>query len=440
MRFQDSSKRFGDIRSGGTQNQTADQLFQKLQRDVRELQDRRETLESATVEREMHLEKLQSWENSDRATTEDDVLHKRDQVHDMEDNVKHLQNQLDASLERNTKLVVFRQASTMALTKLREREDEMDKLLQEKRRITKLTEEKEQELRASGRGAAAGKPGKADLKKYGAVVRDKVEKYKKMREELSIVRAELVVLQRTEQVLKARHNNIDEFNAELEKSKGVEGYRGTQRALEDMAEKTNQIDETKGLTLEQISTMVEQITREFKTQQAKLQPLMAQLKKTRGIFQDVEATYLDKKSVYDKVAVGLEMEKSALEKECDSYQEECLREESRFHYLNSLTSIARIKLDRAEQESKWQNGDGRLMRDFSSFKDLYSNKLNQQEQLTKQLRKRQKELKENSGVMTNQKSNFLNLQALLDAKLMCENGNRSMGGIAIAEAKTNENY
>ena len=42
--------------------------------------------------------------------------------------------------------------------------------------------------------------------------------------------------------------------------------------------------------------------------------------------------------------------------------------------------------------------------------------------------------------MTNQKSNFLNLQALLDAKSMCESGQQSMGGIAIAEAKTSEAY
>lgn len=101
------------------------------------------------------------------------------------------------------------------------------------------------------------------------------------------------------------------------------------------------------------------------------------------------------------------MEKQTLERECDSFQEECLREESRFHYLNSLSTIARIKLDRAEQEKKWQAGDGRMMRDFAHFKDLYAHKLTQQEQLTKALRKKQKELKENSGVMTNQKTIFL---------------------------------
>ncbi len=55
-----------------------------------------------------------------------------------------------------------------------------------------------------------------------------------------------------------------------------------------------------------------------------------------------------------------------------SFQEDAIREESRYHSLNCLVSIARIKLDRAEQEKKWQEGNGRMLRDFASFKDLYT--------------------------------------------------------------------
>jgi anion-transporting ArsA/GET3 family ATPase len=101
------------------------------------------------------------------------------------------------------------------------------------------------------------------------------------------------------------------------------------------------------------------------------------------------------------------MEKQTLEKECNQFQEECLREESRYHQLQNLINITKIRYDRCEQEKKWQHGQGRLMRDFASLKELYTNKLAQQEQLTKQLRKRQKELKENSGALTNQKTNFM---------------------------------
>eukprot|EP00975_Prorocentrum_lima_P020823 4379385-Prorocentrum_lima.AAC.1 len=66
------------------------------------------------------------------------------------------------------------------------------------------------------------------------------------------------------------------------------------------------------------------------------------------------------------------MEKQALERDCNQCQDEALREESRYHFLNNLIAITRIKLDRCEQEKKWQNGQGRMMRDFACLRDLYA--------------------------------------------------------------------
>jgi hypothetical protein len=53
-------------------------------------------------------------------------------------------------MDRNPKLVVFRQASTVARKKLNEKVDELDKLLDEKRLVQKLYEEKENESRLQG--------------------------------------------------------------------------------------------------------------------------------------------------------------------------------------------------------------------------------------------------------------------------------------------------
>ena len=61
-----------------------------------------------------------------------------------------------------------------------------------------------------------------DYEKYGKQVLTKVNEYKLKRKEQDNLRAELVVLQRTEQILKSRHKNLDEFLSELERKKGVE--------------------------------------------------------------------------------------------------------------------------------------------------------------------------------------------------------------------------
>ena len=321
LRFSDAAKRLSELKKNSIRNQSAEQILSKLQNDVKELNERKDQLDNTINEKEIHLEKLQSWDSNDRITTDDDVYQKKDDVHQLEDQIAIVQDKLDAALERNTKLVVFRQASTMALKKYREKEDEVEKLQEELRRLSKHMEEKDNELKAQGKSSSNNnKLGTKDLKKYGAVVREKIEKYKKMREELSNLRAELIVLQRTEQILKSRHKNLDEFLIELEKQRGIEGYRETQRQMIEMTEKTAEIDQLKGSTLEDISQMVEQITREFKNKQTQLQPLIQELKNVRQEYMDVESIYQEKRIVYDKVAINLDMEKQSLEKECNNFQ------------------------------------------------------------------------------------------------------------------------
>lgn len=245
-----------EARSSGGQNLSAEEILAKLHKEVKELATRREVIESTIVDREAYLDKLQSWDvGMDRVLTEQDVREKRMQVQEMEDEITNYQERLDAVMERNTRLGTYRQASAMALRKLREKEEEIEKLNDEKRRINRQIDEKEAALRAQGK-AMSRVPGKMDIKKYEATLRDKIVRYKKMREELSSLRAELVTLQRTEQILKSRHKNLDDFLADLEKRQGVEGYRDTQRELIEMTEKAAEVDQMKGSTLDQISTMV----------------------------------------------------------------------------------------------------------------------------------------------------------------------------------------
>ena len=51
-----------------------------------------------------------------------------------------------------------------------------------------------------------------------------------------------------------------------------------------MTDKVAEVDQMKGSTLEDISSMVDQINREFKNKQAQLQPLMAELKVGNSLF------------------------------------------------------------------------------------------------------------------------------------------------------------
>jgi hypothetical protein len=52
-------------------------------------------------------------------------------------------------------------------------------------------------------------------------------------------------------------------------------------------------------------------------------------------------------------------------------QSEALQEESRYHTLAALRSIADARVLTVDQEARWQAGDGRLLPDFKCLKDLY---------------------------------------------------------------------
>ena len=82
-----------------------------------------------------------------------------------------------------------------------------------------------------------------------------------------------------------------------------------------------------------------------------------------------------------------------LETECDDLQNECLQEESSYHYLNCLSQIAAAGLEKVQQEEKWTAGQGRLLPEFQNFQELYQNKIAQQESLSKQLRKQHRKLR-----------------------------------------------
>ncbi|CAM9525594.1 unnamed protein product, partial [Discosporangium mesarthrocarpum] len=137
---------------------------------------------------------------------------------------------------------------------------------------------------------------------------------------------------------------------------------------------------------------------------------------------EVDTEYQRKKGNYEKVAVGLEVERQQLEQLCQGNEEEALREESRYHFLQSLCTIGKVKVQRVRQEERWEKGDGRLLPDFKCYQDLYTHKLRQQEALSKQLRRQQRTIKETEQTSVKQKHMFTTLHALLKCKLAVAKG------------------
>lgn len=106
-----------------------------------------------------------------------------------------------------------------------------------------------------------------------------------------------------------------------------------------------------------------------------------------------------------------------MESQCDQIESQCLKYESMYHQLCANISILQQQVDRAQHEEKYISGSEVLTPDFHSYKDLYNDRLNRLESLTKTLLKKQKSLKDNEDTDKKQKEMFQQFYNLLQLKI-----------------------
>lgn len=417
QRKKDALKRLNGLRNSTSASADAHMLLEQLQSEVQQLTQR--------VQHELPRELEQKREKLARMTearfepqrTADDVDEMNRNIMDDQSRIASLRKRIDQTVaDRNdTKLANFKQHATMISRKLSDKENELEKLEGEHAKVTKEIEQQETLMTELG---GAKFMTRDEFKKFGNQLREKTHVYKKLKAELGELRAESVTLHRTEQILRGRVANLEVFLTELEARRGVRGYRDTQDKLERASEQTAEADAMKEKTLEEISNMVRSITQQLKEKKNDLAPQIKKLREVRNSYQIVETDFLQKKATYDKVAVGLDVERQQLEHECDAYQEEALQEESRFHYLNCLTSMAEATLKRIDDEEGWKAGKGRgLLPNFKCYEDLYTNKLAQQQAFSDQLRKQRATIEKHEGPNMKQRAVYADLEKLLAFKL-----------------------
>ena len=315
----------------------------------------------------------------------------------------------------DSKLTMYHQHSRVSANKVRKKEEEMTKLEKEKVEVTRDLEEMEAKMATES--SDGSKTMTADeLREYGLRLREKTQKFRKMKQELAELRAESVLLGRTEVILKSKDERLEMVVQKLEEERGVQGYREMQTKLVKASEETEKVDKEKESTLEEMSVLVKEITFKLKEKKAHLKPLAKERTDLRRKALEIEHDYNSKKEAYDSVAVGLEMERQGLEQECDAYQEETISEESRFHQLNCLISIVEAQLEKVEKEEMWENGKGQLLPDFKSLQDLYEHKISQQKMALGSLRSQERDIKENMHEFSRQKQIFSDLHVLLECK------------------------
>ncbi|XP_077811075.1 intraflagellar transport protein 81 homolog isoform X18 [Macaca mulatta] len=278
-------------------------------------------------------------------------------LHELESKINEINTEINQLIEKKMmrnepiegKLSLYRQQASIIS---RKKEAKAEELQEAKEKLASLEREaslkRNQTREFDGTEVLKGD----EFKRYVSKLRSKSTVFKKKHQIIAELKAEFGLLQRTEELLKQRHENIQQQLQTMEEKKGISGYSYTQEELERVSALKSEVDEMKGRTLDDMSEMVKKLNSLVSEKKSALASVIKELRQLRQKCQELTQECDEKKSQYDSCAAGLESNRSKLEQEVRRLREECLQEESRYHYTNCMIKNLEVQLRRATDEMK----------------------------------------------------------------------------------------
>ncbi|KAK9391726.1 intraflagellar transport protein 81 like [Crotalus adamanteus] len=344
-------------------------------------------------------------------------------LNELESKIKEVNAQINQLIEKrmmkyepiDSKFSMYRQQASIISRKKTAKAEELQTTKEELANVERQMFQKSSQARElDGTEVLKGD----EFKRYVNKLRSKNTLYKKKRLEIAEISAEYGILQRTEELLKERHQDIQQQLQAIEDKKGISGYSYTQEELERVSAVKSEMDEMKGRTLDNMSDMVKKLNAMVADKKSSLAPIIKDLRQLRQRCQELTQECEEKKSQYDSCAAGLESKRSSLEQEVKSLREECLREESNYHQVNCMKMILETQLQRVKDEVKMYVSSDQQERK-KAVRDQYSKMITEQENLGKKLREKQKAVRESHGPNLKQVKMWRDLQLLMECKKEC---------------------
>ncbi|XP_023253349.1 intraflagellar transport protein 81 homolog [Seriola lalandi dorsalis] len=344
-------------------------------------------------------------------------------LQELEDKIKEADSQINQLIERkmmrndpmDDKLTLYRQQASIIIRRKESKAEELQEAREELAAADRELRQRSSQAQASdGAEVIRGD----ELKRLVVKLRSKGTVYKKKRQEIAELKAEYGVLQRTEEILKERHETVQQKLQTVEAEKGISGYSDTQEELERVSAIKSELDEKKGRTLDDMSEMVKKLNSMIVEKKSALAPIIKELRSLRQRCQELSQEYEEKKVQYESCAAGLESNRSKLEQEVKALREETAQEENQYHHINSMSEIIEMQIQRAADEMKaYVSSDPQERK--KAIREVYMKNISEQELLGKKLREKQKMVRESHSANMEQMKMWRDLEQLMECKRQC---------------------
>ena len=329
--------------------------------------------------------------------------------------IDKLENKLKNSPTHSSELQIYKQSAMQATNAREASEKNLAKLEKEKN----LLEIKYNELNKKFESQKGYKfVRKNDLIQQAENLKKKNEIYHKCQKVIDKIKGEALILDRTINILKEKTPDGEDILKKYEEKNG-KILDKAKKELEILATRKQEIDESKALTLEEYSRLIQQLKKKIADQDKRniIAPLAEERDKLKREYETILPTYEKKKRDFQNATADLRRNYDSVEAEYNESEKTFRECQNKYHQLNLSNIINEALLKRCDDESQYMSKpDKRLKDNYKDYQSYYREIINQENNLIKELREKQLKTKEAFEDNDRQSKMYSDMKALLLVK------------------------
>lgn len=321
----------------------------------------------------------------------DEVSNMKKEKLALQNEIQKLENKFNNSAYNSSELTIFKQNAIQATNK----KETALKILEKMEKEKALLEQKCLDLEKKYEQSKGFKfVRKDDILQQAENVKKKKEIFVKYNKTLDIIKGESLILDRTISLLKNKTPEGESILRKFEEKNGG-SLNIAKKELEDLSRKKQEIDINKAMTLEEYSKLIGQIRQKMQQTQMKHAPLIEEHEKCKKEYETLKTVCSQKKQLFDMSVAEIQSNYNKVKEVYMTLESQFIEAQNKYHQLNISLGIVDDMIKRCEAEITFsKKKDKRLNDKYKSYNDYYKAILNEQENFLKDLKEKQKKIKE----------------------------------------------